>query len=190
MIKWRLLSIKIVSLVLVMMMSMSFSGVQANVFAQDSVEWDFTYESEYGGAVQALPWETLLEISPLNVPLRQQILITNNQQMRDFLNGTLGRNDDHFILTADVDAIGGFAGFTTQGRGFSPNCNTIVFTGTFYGGGHTISNLRLRRLTASDRSGEQLHNTSVGFIRQAGNGARIENVRFANTPAGAGNNTV
>ena len=191
----RLQGIKAISLVLVMVMALSLFGVQVSAFAQDNAEWDAEYENEYGEAAQALAWQELLEISPLNVPSRPPVLITNNQQMREFLNGSLGRNDDHFILTADVDVVGGSAGFTTQGRGFSINCHTSVFTGTFYGGRHTISNLRLRRSTTSDRTGDQLNNTSIGFVRTAGNGARIENVRFANTPAptgnpaGTGNNT-
>ena len=144
---------------------------------------------------EALPEEASISIEAMDA-LVEVIEIGNVAQLRSFLNGTLGRNDDHFVLTNNISLSTANATIDlTQGRGFSPNCGTTVFTGTFDGRGHTITNLRLRRTaagsasTVGDVAGNVNHNTSVGFIRTAGDGARIENIRFQNTATTDANRT-
>ena len=127
---------------------------------------------------EALPEGYALSILPADLPV-DVIEIGTPAELRTFLNGGLGPNDAHFVLTANINVITGSTAFVTQGRGFSPYCGTSVFTGTFDGRDHTITNLRLRRVTGDDIDGNTLFNTSAGFIRNAGDGARIENLRFA-----------
>jgi len=63
--------------------------------------------------------------------------INSAAQLRGFLNGTLGNNNDHFRLMGNINVVDGSTGFLTTGR---PG----VFTGIFDGNGYTITNLRLR----------------------------------------------
>jgi len=117
------------------------------------------------------------------------IEIATWQDLRGFLNGTLGNNDDHFRLTADIavtTGIGTGAGSANVQTGqFLTTGRPGVFTGVFDGGGHTITGLRLRasrttgNTTPSGIIGDQ-PNVAVGFVQQAGDGAVIRNVNFMN----------
>lgn len=100
--------------------------------------------------------------------------IANQAQLRNFLNGTLGGNDDHFQLTADITLATGTSQFLTRGR---PG----VFTGVFEGHGNTISALRLRH--AGTATG--VENSNIGFVRRAGDGAVIRNLNFYNDAFGS-----
>ncbi|MCL2588603.1 MAG: hypothetical protein FWD84_04245, partial [Oscillospiraceae bacterium] len=127
----------------------------------------------------APPAKEAIPIVPITAPV-EVIEIGTPAQLRAFLSGGLGPNDAHYVLTANINVTTGLAAFVTQGRGLSSYDGTTMFTGTFDGRGHTITNLRLRRVAGDDIAGNALFNTSVGFIRNVGDGARIENVRFSN----------
>jgi len=109
--------------------------------------------------------------------------ISTAAQLRNFLNGTLGENHDHFRLTADIDVVDGSAGFLTTGR---PGVFTGVFCGydAATGGNFTITNLRLRATRAPAVTGiTDDAAVGVGFVQQAGSGAVIRNVNFTTTTA-------
>jgi len=136
-----------------------------------------------------------VEIEPFAEPTRPSFPIGTAAQLTAFFNGTLthpdypelgvGRNDDHFHLTASFTA----AAADTQGRGY---VGGQPFTGVFDGRGHTITGLRLRRVAGTvgnpgaDITGNVPHNTGIGLIRVAGDGARIVNLTLHHTAPNSG----
>ena len=112
-----------------------------------------------------------VEVHEINTPLG----------LRNFLNGTLGENHDHFRLTADINIIDGSAGFLTTGR---PGVFTGIFCGynPDTGGNFTVTNLRLRAARSPAVAGIANDGTvGIGFVQQAGDGAVIRNVNFSTT---------
>ncbi|MCL2588143.1 MAG: hypothetical protein FWD84_01905, partial [Oscillospiraceae bacterium] len=123
---------------------------------------------------EALPLEQEVEPSDQAIrPLSADITIENTAQLVAFLNGTLGQNHYNFELavggTFNLSGEGPF-----QGRGM---VGGHAFTGTFNGNGQTITGLRLVPSPASVPANATLDG-SIGFIRLAGPGARVENVTF------------
>ncbi|MCL2392366.1 MAG: carboxypeptidase-like regulatory domain-containing protein, partial [Oscillospiraceae bacterium] len=108
------------------------------------------------------------------------VIIADADDLERFLRGTLGSNSDIFVLADggnfDMSGRGSF-----QGRGM--DATGQPFTGTFDGNGQTIVGLQLvpRAHGSVDMTEHAFHNNSVGFIRVAGSGARIENLTFNNT---------
>jgi len=101
--------------------------------------------------------------------------INNEADFVAFLNGTLGAQHDTFVLTRSLDMAGQAA---QRGRGVSIAGMPLPFTGTFDGGGFTITGLQLRPSDAAEYALITADRNDFGFIRVAGGGAVIQNVTF------------
>ena len=117
------------------------------------------------------------------------IPINNWGDMRAFLNGTLGGNDDHFSLNTSIVITTGTTAGTGQANQFLTTGRPGIFNGVFEGNGNTITGLRLRaaRTTAGAPAGDG--SIGVGFVQQAGHGAVVRNVNFANAGNADNNRT-
>ncbi|MCL2563928.1 MAG: InlB B-repeat-containing protein, partial [Oscillospiraceae bacterium] len=104
--------------------------------------------------------------------------ISTPDELEAFLLGERGPNDGHFVVTDDID-MSGRGPF--QGRGL---VGGVMFTGTFDGGGHNITGLRLRP-REHGVTGNANNDNSIGFIRVAGPGALIQNFRLTGAGAAA-----
>ena len=104
----------------------------------------------------------LVAFAPLKAQAQTQISDWN--QLNDIRNNMSGS----FVLVADLDQnTAGYANFNT-GEGWVPiGVVGAPFTGTFDGGGHTITGLRIQREI-----------TDLGFFGHTSN-ATIQNVTFA-----------
>ncbi|MCL2397097.1 MAG: hypothetical protein FWC93_03430, partial [Defluviitaleaceae bacterium] len=95
-----------------------------------------------------------------------------------FFSGFMGTNFDNFYLGDNITVP---AGNARSGRGY---VGGFPFLGTFDGRGHSITDLRLRPLTADERTAALTMGgfdvNDFGFIRVLGDGAVIENINFVN----------
>jgi len=130
----------------------------------DSTGWEYEYYIPYE------PFAPYYEVAPMRMsdmeiaafadaPLVDPIAITT-ANIAQFLAGTLGENDGHFVLNGPVTAP------TARVAG-----RPGVFTGIIEGNGHTITGLRL---------GAAVGTTGVGLVQAAGDGAVIRNLNFTN----------
>ena len=139
----------------------------------DEADDDFT-EWEYLNYLEIIPYEPfepIYEEAPMRmsdaeieafaaVPLVEPTVITG-ANIAQFLDGTLGTNDGHFVINGPITAP------TTRVAG-----RPGIFTGVIEGNGHTITGLRL---------GAGAGTNGVGFVQSAGDGAVIRNLNFTNT---------
>ena len=171
-------------------------------YNDDDYQVDDEYHDEYDSEYTPYePFAPVYEEAPARmsdteiasfaaVPLVDSIPISTWQDMRAFLNGTLGNNDDHFHLTTNIAITTGTTAGTGQGNQFFTTGRPGVFTGVLCGrnpagGNFTITGLRLRasRTTAGAPAGDGT--LGVGLIQQAGDGAVIRNINIGTSGNGA-----
>ena len=163
--------IRIVSFILsVLMIFTSLAGGIALATEGRGAPLQDVPESAIDEAVLAAEVEVILAQSAAAMPA-DAIYIENESDLGRFLEG-YGPSDGHYILTADLN----MDSTLHAGRGLGVD-DERIFTGTFDGGNHSITGLRIRPRHGADiRTDNALEDNNAGFIRVAGNGAIVRNV--------------
>ncbi|MCL2843427.1 MAG: carboxypeptidase-like regulatory domain-containing protein, partial [Oscillospiraceae bacterium] len=170
---------KMASLVLAILMLLTMVPAGAFAVAEEDTGYNApAYDVPEAVASAAEVEAEIAALSEGMIPADDALVwieITTVAQLQSFLQGGLGPNNANYRLNFSGAGITFAMGAQTptQGRGF---VDGQPFTGIFDGNGHTITGFRLRRQAGLDIVGNVAHNTSVGLIRAAGSGARIQNL--------------